>query len=49
MVAAGARWFGFATFWVNRLRLPQEELPPGPHATGPTLGELAKWIASQPA
>jgi 2-haloacid dehalogenase len=45
--AAGARWFGYPTFWVNRLGLPAEELGPGPHATGPTLRELASWIASR--
>src|SRR5262249_61910125 len=39
--AAGARWFGYPTFWVNRLGLPAEELPPGPDRVGPTLVELA--------
>ena len=24
--AAGAKWFGYPTFWVNRLNLPAEEL-----------------------
>ncbi len=42
--AAGARWFGYPTFWVNRLGLPAEELPPGPDAVGPTLRELAAWV-----
>jgi 2-haloacid dehalogenase len=42
--AAGARWYGFPTFWVNRLGVPEEVLPPGPHATGPTLTELAAWV-----
>jgi 2-haloacid dehalogenase len=23
---AGARWFGYPTFWVNRLNAPMEEL-----------------------
>jgi 2-haloacid dehalogenase len=45
--AAGARWFGFPTFWVNRLGLPQEELTPGPDATGPTLTELAQFVSSR--
>ncbi len=45
--AAGARWFGYPTFWVNRLGLPAEELPPGPDATGPTLRELASWVAAR--
>ena len=43
--AAGAKWFGFPTFWVNRLGVAQEELAPGPDATGPTLSELADFIA----
>ena len=32
--AAGAKWFGYTTFWVNRLNLPVEELglPPMPAA-----------------
>jgi 2-haloacid dehalogenase len=43
--AAGARWFGFPTFWVNRLGVTGEELAPGPDATGPTLAELATFVA----
>jgi 2-haloacid dehalogenase len=42
--AAGARWFGYPTFWVNRLGVPAEELAPGPDATGPTLAELARFV-----
>ena len=42
--AAGARWFGYRTFWVNRLGVAREELAPGPHATGPALRDLAAWI-----
>jgi 2-haloacid dehalogenase len=44
--AAGAKWFGYPTFWVNRLGLPAEELPPGPDAVGPTLSELAAWVGA---
>ena len=43
--AAGARWFGFPTFWVNRLGVPQEELVV-PDGTGPSLAELAQFVAS---
>jgi len=43
--AAGAKWFGFPTFWVNRLGLAAEELAPGPDASGPTLVELADFVA----
>jgi 2-haloacid dehalogenase len=42
--AAGAAWFGFPTFWVNRLGVRAEELGPGPDATGATLVELVAWI-----
>ena len=45
--AAGAKWFGFASFWVNRLGVPQEELAPGPDATGPTLAELDRFVSSR--
>lgn len=44
--AAGARWFGYPTFWVNRLGVPLEELAPPPDGTGPTLTELAAFVAS---
>lgn len=43
--AAGAKWFGFPTFWVNRLGVPQEQLI-APDATGPTLAELAEFVAT---
>ena len=42
--AAGAKWFGFPTFWVNRLGVPQEALAPGPDGAGPTLSELAAFV-----
>ena len=42
--AAGAKWFGFPTFWVNRLGVPQEALDPGPDSAGPTLSELAAFV-----
>lgn len=41
--AAGAKWFGFPTFWVNRLGVPQEQLV-DPDGTGPTLAELAEFV-----
>jgi 2-haloacid dehalogenase len=43
--AAGARWFGYPTFWVNRLGVPPEELDPPYDATGPTLAELGTFVA----
>jgi 2-haloacid dehalogenase len=42
--AAGARWFGFRTFWVNRLGVAADELDPGPHASGPDLAALAAFV-----
>lgn len=44
--AAGARWFGYPTFWVNRLGVPPEELESGPHASGANLAALASFVAS---
>lgn len=41
--AAGAKWFGFPTFWVNRLGVPQEQLI-DPDGKGPTLTELADFV-----
>lgn len=43
--AAGAKWFGYPTFWVNRLGVPLEELAPPPDGTGPTLAELALFVS----
>lgn len=42
--AAGAKWFGFPTFWVNRLGVPQEQLVE-PDATGPTLSQFSEFVA----
>jgi 2-haloacid dehalogenase len=44
--AAGGQWFGFPTFWVNRLAVAPEELTP-PDATGPDLVHLAHWLAAR--
>jgi len=43
--AAGAKWFGYPTFWVNRLALPTEELTVSPHATGRDLAALMSFVA----
>jgi 2-haloacid dehalogenase len=42
--AAGAKWFGYPTFWVNRTRAPAEELGITPDGTGPGLGDLVKFV-----
>lgn len=44
--AAGGQWFGFPTFWVNRLAVAPEELTP-PDATGPDLVHLAAWLTAR--
>jgi 2-haloacid dehalogenase len=45
--AAGARWFGFPSFWVNRLGVAPEALEPGPHDTGPDLASLDRFVLSR--
>jgi 2-haloacid dehalogenase len=45
--AAGAKWFGYPTFWVNRLGQTEEVLEPGPDASGPTLAGLADFVRSR--
>jgi 2-haloacid dehalogenase len=41
--AAGARWYGYPTFWVNRLGVAAEQLET-PDATGSDLSALAGWV-----
>ncbi|MGH7451879.1 MAG: haloacid dehalogenase type II [bacterium] len=42
--AAGAKWFGYPTFWVNRLNLPAEELGVAPDAMGRDLTALVSIV-----
>lgn len=42
--AAGATWFGFRTFWVNRNDEPFERLGVTPDATGRSLADLGGWL-----
>ena len=42
--AAGAKWFGYPTFWVNRLNLPTEELGVAPDAIGRDLTDLVRFV-----
>ncbi|XXY46335.1 hypothetical protein WME91_40680 [Sorangium sp. So ce269] len=44
--AAGARWFGYPTFWVNRLGLPAEELGVSADATGASLADLVEFVTA---
>ena len=42
--AAGAKSFGYPTYWVNRLGAPPEELGAAPDASGRDLSELVRFI-----
>jgi 2-haloacid dehalogenase len=42
--AAGAKLFGYPTYWVNRLRLPAEELGAMPDARGDGLSDLVSFL-----
>ena len=44
--AAGAKWFGHRTFWVNRMNLPAEELGVVPDATGKNLNDLVQYVGA---
>lgn len=43
--AAGAKAFGYPTFWVNRFKLPMEELGELPHGSGSNLSDLVEFLA----
>lgn len=43
--AAGAKLFGYPTFWVNRLKLPVEELGAVPDASGDNLSQLVQFLS----
>lgn len=42
--AAGAAWYGFPTFWLNRLGVAPEALSAAADATGGSLAELAAFV-----
>lgn len=44
--AAGARTFGYPTFWVNRLQLPMEELSEKPNGEGAGLADVVNFLKS---
>lgn len=46
---AGAKWFGYPTFWVNRLGLPTETLGVEADGVGRDLDDLAAFVASRTA
>jgi len=41
---AGAKWFGFPTFWVNRAQAAPEELGAIPDGVGKDLNDLAAFV-----
>ena len=45
--AAGAKLFGYPTFWVSRLNLPVEELGVAPDAIGGNLTDLADFVKAR--
>jgi 2-haloacid dehalogenase len=42
--AAGAKWFGYPTYWANRMMAPAECLGAAPNATGRDLSGLAGFL-----
>jgi 2-haloacid dehalogenase len=45
--AAGAGWFGFPTYWLNRVGVSSEELGVSPVATLPSLSPLPRALAGE--
>ncbi|CAB4051261.1 (S)-2-haloacid dehalogenase [Paraburkholderia phenoliruptrix] len=43
---AGATWFGFTTFWLNRQNAPLEELGVTPHGTGAGMSDLLAFLST---
>ncbi len=41
---AGAKWFGYPTFWVSRVGFPSNELGVIPDSTGESLGGLVDFV-----
>jgi 2-haloacid dehalogenase len=44
--AAGAKAFGYPTFWVNRQNQPAEELGVIPDVIGGSLSDLVKYLTA---
>lgn len=45
--AAGAKWFGYTTFWINRMGLPVEELSVMPDGIGTGQADLVNFVKSK--
>jgi 2-haloacid dehalogenase len=46
--AIGAAWYGYTSFWVNRLGAPLEQLGGRSHGTGTTLADAVDFLLSFP-
>ena len=46
--AIGAAWYGYTSFWVNRLAAPLDELGTRPHGTGSTLADAVDYLFAYP-
>jgi len=44
---AGAKWFGYPTFWNNRGAAPAEHLDGAPDGTGATLRDLLDLLGNK--
>ncbi len=44
--SAGAKWFGYPTFWNNRLKVQRERLDADADAQGPSLDALVTFVES---
>lgn len=44
---AGAKWFGYPTFWVNRLNLPHERLGVSADGVGSNLNDLVTFLKAK--
>ena len=42
--AAGAKWFGYPTFWVNRANARSEELDAKPDGAGTGMADLVRFV-----
>lgn len=41
---AGSKWFGYPTYWVNRINSPDENLDAEPNGIGQNLSDLVEFI-----
>jgi 2-haloacid dehalogenase len=46
--AVGAKWFGYRTFWVNRVAAPREQLGIEADGTGRDLDDIARFLGASP-